>query len=199
MQNLRFPLHFTFKVTTLANDFVATDAGGHTVAYVRQKMLRLKEDIQVYADENRSRELYRIRADRWLDWSAAYAFYDASGRAFGKVARKGWRSLWRAEYGIVDAHGKARYRIREENGWIKVMDGLVGEIPVLGALTGYVLNPSYVVTDRDGASVARIRKRPSFFGRKFRVDRLAPTPGEEDDDRILLGLMMMILLERRRG
>ena len=199
MQDIAYPLTLTFNIATLANDFTATDAHGRVVAYVRQKMLKLKEDIQVYSDESRSRVLYNIRADRWLDWSAAYAFSDEGGRQFGKVARKGWRSLWKAEYEIVDQHDQGRYRIQEENGWIKVLDGLVGEIPFLGYFTGYFLNPSYVVTDHRGQEVARLTKEASFWGRRFIVEKLSPFAGEDDDDRVMLGLMMMILLERRRG
>ncbi|THH37599.1 LURP-one-related/scramblase family protein [Neolewinella litorea] len=198
MQNLKYPLTFTFKIGTLANDFTATDATGRVVAYVRQKMLRLKEDIQIYSNESRSRVLYNIRADRWLDWSAAYAFYDERGTQFGKVARKGWRSIWKAEYEIVDRHDQPQYKVQEENGWVKVIDSLVGEVPGLGLLTGYFFHPSYVVTDRRDREVARLSKLPSFFGRKFRVDKLTEVE-DEDDDRIMLGLMMMILLERRRG
>ncbi len=199
MQEIRYPLTFTFKISTLSNDFTATDDTGRVVAYVRQKMLKLKEDIQIYRDENRREVIYNIRADRWLDWSAAYAFFDAHGREFGKVARKGWKSLWKAEYEIVDDHAQGQYTIREENGWVKVIDQLVGEIPVLGLLTGYVFNPSYLVTDQRGQKVARLSKQPSFFGRKFRVDKLGPPVTGADDDRIMLGLMMMILLERKRG
>ncbi|WP_116108468.1 hypothetical protein [Lewinella sp. IMCC34191] len=198
MQHLRYPLTFTFKVTTLANDFTATDSSGRVVAYVRQKMLRLKENIDIYADEQRSRVIYNIQADRWLDWSAAYAFYDEQGKEFGKVARKGWRSLWKAEYEIIDGHDQGQFKIQEENGWVKVLDGLVGEIPVLGYFTGYFLNPSYLVTDRRGREMARLTKEASFLGRKFTVEKLGPFEGA-DDDRIMLGLMMMILLERRRG
>ena len=199
MQDLRYPLTFTFKIGTLANDFTATDATGRTVAYVRQKMLKLREDIQIYSDESRRRVLYNIRADRWLDWSAAYAFYDEGGREFGKVARKGWRSLWKAEYEIVDDRDRGEYKIQEENGWVKVIDNLVGEIPVLGWFTGYILNPSYLVTDTRGREVARLSKSASFFGRRFSVEKLGPPVEGASDDRLMLGLMMMILLERRRG
>ncbi|MCP9237525.1 hypothetical protein [Lewinella sp. JB7] len=198
MQALHYPLTLTFRITTLANDFTATDAGGRVVAYVRQKMLRLKEDIQIYSDERRSQVLYNINADRWIDWSAAYQFTDARGTPFGKVARKGWRSVWRAEYEIIDQHDRPQYRIREENGWVKVMDSLLGQIPGVGLLSGYVFNPSYLVTDHRDREIARLTKEPSFFGRRFRIDKLGRTE-TDDDNRILLGLMMMILLERRRG
>ena len=85
MQNLQFPIDFTFKVSSFANDFTATDLSGKTIAYVRQKMLKFKEDIQVFSDESKTEVNYAIKADRWLDFSAAYAFYDGSGTYIGKI------------------------------------------------------------------------------------------------------------------
>ena len=198
MQQLRYPLTFSFKLTTLANDFTARDAGGSVVAYVRQKMLKLREHIEVFADEDRSRVNYHIRADSWIDFSAAYAFTDDRGAKVGKIARKGWRSIWKAEYEIIDQHDKLQFHIREENGWVKVADSMLGEIPVLGMLTGYFFNPTYIITDLRDREIARLSKRPTFFGREFEVSKLNQI-NADDDDRIMLGLMMMILLERRRG
>lgn len=198
MQNLQFPIRFQFKISTLANDFVATDATGNMVAYVRQKMFKFKEDISIYQDETRSQVNYTIKADRWLDFSAAYSFFNRDGSKIGKVVRKGWRSLWKAEYQLIDQFEKPQYFIREENGWVKVLDGLLGEIPILGMFTGYVFNPSYLVTDKQGEMIVRMKKQPSFFGREFEIEKLG-TIDNDDDDRIMLGLMMMILLERRRG
>ena len=62
MKDLQFPINFKFKIGTLANDFVATDASGTTVAYVRQKMFKLKEDILIYSNESKSDTLFRIKA-----------------------------------------------------------------------------------------------------------------------------------------
>jgi len=198
MQNLQFPIKFHFKITTLANDFTAVDATGNVVAYVRQKMLKLKEDISIYADETRSKVNYKIKADRWLDFSAVYSFYDENGQEFGKIARKGWRSIWKAEYELIDQFDKIQYHIREENAWVKVMDSFFGEIPILGMFTGYFFNPSYVVTDMNDDEIVTLRKLPSFFGKEFEVEK-ERNIDNDDDDRIMLGLMMMILLERRRG
>lgn len=198
MQNLQFPIRFRFKISTLANDFVATDATGKMVAYVRQKMFKFKEDISIYQDESRSQVNYTIKADRWLDFSAAYSFFDRDGSKIGKVVRKGWRSLWKAEYQLIDQFEKPQYFIREENGWVKVLDGLLGEIPILGMFTGYIFNPSYLVTDKQDQMIVRMKKQPSFFGREFEIEKLGSIDND-DDDRIMLGLMMMILLERRRG
>lgn len=105
------------------------------------------------------------------------------------------KSIWKANYEILDENGLLEYTISEENPWAKVMDGLMGEIPVVSIFTGYLFNPKYIVTTPDGAIVVRLTKEPSFFGRRFRMDKLADIPG--DEERIMPSLML--LLERRRG
>ncbi len=198
MDSLQFPLQLTFKISTLSNDFVAQDANGATVAYVRQKMMRLIEEIQVFSDESRSELTYTIRANKWLDFSASYAFTDRNGKDIGRIARKGWASLWKASYTIFDNTQLKELFVREENPWTKVFDSLMGDIPILNFFTGYFFHPSYAVTRPNGDKIVRLRKVQSFFGRKFVIEKLAHFDKSEEE-RILLGLMMMILLERRRG
>lgn len=198
MKDFQFPIHFHFRISTINNDFTAIDASGQTVAYVKQKLFKFKEDISIYADESQAKLNYRIKADRWLDFSAGYSFFDHDGAEIGKIGRKGWASLWKAHYQIFDKDQNIKFEVREENGWVKVMDGLLGEIPVLGFFSGYLFNPTYIVTDVHGQKAALIKKEPSFWGRKFIVEKLSNLQGHEDDN-IVLGLMMMVLLERRRG
>ena len=198
MKDLKFPINFTFHVTTLSNDFTAKDATGKTVAYVRQKMFKLKEAISIYADESKNNLTHTIKADQWIDFSAAYSFKDAQGREIGKIARKGWASIWKAHYELIDQHQNLQYHIREDNAWVKVLDSVFGNIPILGGFTGYFFNPSYTVTDLQGQDVVQLKKEPSFFGRKFKLSKLKAIDND-DDERIILGFMMMVLLERGRG
>ncbi len=199
MKNNHYPLNLQFKIGTLANDFVIEDASGRGIAYVRQKMFKFIDDISVFGDENRTEQLYRIKANKWIDFSASYSFTDNVDYEIGRVARKGMASLWKASYEIYDKEQKHDFLVREENAWAKVGDAIFGEIPVLGLLTGYLFHPKYAVTRvSDGTIVARLKKEPSFFGRKFSVEKLADF-SETEEERILLSLMMMILLERRRG
>ncbi|MEM7659866.1 MAG: hypothetical protein AAF399_27380, partial [Bacteroidota bacterium] len=165
---------------------------------VRQKMFKLKEAITIYSDESRQQIAYTIAADRWLDFSASYTFKDKDGSEIGKIGRKGWASLWKAHYDIFDQHQQHQYTVREEKPWVKVLDGIFGEVPILGMFTGYFFNPAYIVLDKSEQIVVRLKKEPSMFGRRFQVEKIG-TLDNDDDDRILLGLMMMILLERRRG
>lgn len=192
-----FPLDINFKIGTLSNDFIAKDATGNTVAYVRQKMFKLKEDILIYDGEAKKNVNFRIRANKWLDFSASYLFTDDQEVEIGRVTRKGIRSIWNATYEIYDAAQNHDYTISEENPWIKVLDAVLSEIPILGIFTGYLFNPTYLVKDSNNNVVAKLKKMQSFFGRKFQVQKTGDLG--EAESRILLGLMMMILLERRRG
>lgn len=198
MKELQFPVKFNFNISTLANDFTAKDTTGKTVAYVKQKMFKLKEDITIYDNENKTNINFKIKADKWIDFSTAYSITDNSGNEIGKVARKGWASLWKAHYELIDQNKQPQYDIREENAWVKVLDGVLGQIPILSMFTGYLFNPSYIVTNKRNEKIVRLKKEPSFFGRKFEISKLKEVD-LDDQERIILGTMMMILLERRRG
>lgn len=198
MKDIKYPVDFKFNIGTISNDFVAKDALGIPLAYVKQKMFKLKEDILIYDNEAKSQLNYRIKADKWIDFSAAYSITDKDNKEIGKVARKGWKSIWKTEYELIDQHQKLQYHIREDNAWVKVFDGILGQLPVLGALTGYFFNPSYSVLDLNNNPIVRLKKEASFFGRKFKITKLDDIDAD-DEERIILGLMMMILLERRKG
>lgn len=195
---MNFPLSLSFKLLALANQIYLRDANGNLLGYVKQKMFKLKEDINIFADEGQTQLLFNIKADRMIDWSANYSFTDSRGNHLGSVKRQGMRSLWKANYDVFDSAGNQAYRIHEENGWVKVADALFGELPLVGILSGYVFNPTYLVERTDGTPVVRLKKEPALFEGKFILSNLTQLSTEEET-RIVLGVLMMILLERRRG
>jgi hypothetical protein len=198
MKNLQYPISLVFKISTFTNDFIAKDATDNTFAFVSQKLLRLVEHVDVFSDETKTQKIFQINANKWIDFSACYVFTDGAGAELGRVARKGWASMFKAHYEIFDEKQAQDLVIREENAWVKVADGVLSQVPILNFFTGYLFNPAYVVTRPDGTLVARLKKDASFFGRKFTIQQVADFEHGEES-RILLSLMMMILLERRRG
>lgn len=195
---MNYPIDLTFKLIALASQIYIRDANGQMIGYVKQKLLKLKEDINVFADEGQTQQLFNISADRILDFSANYRFTSANGQVIGSIRRRGMRSIFRANYEIYDASGSQVMAIKEENGWIKVGNALIGEIPIIGMFTGYFLNPAYIVSKIDGTPVARLEKQPAFFESKFRLASLFQL-NAEDETRVLLSVLTMTLLERARG
>lgn len=196
---IHYPLDFKFRISTLSNDFTVTDVRGVNLAYVRQKMFRLKESVQVYKDEKKVDLLYNINANQWLDFNTMYTISEPNGAVVGSVARKGMRSIWKATYNVLDKHNQVKYIIEEESAWVKFWDGLVSEIPLVGMFTGYFLNPAYLIKTVDGKVCFRMKKQSSFFGRKFRLEKVSDNFDTENEMLIISSLMMMLLLERSRG
>ena len=195
---MKYPLTLTFKLLALASQIYVRDANGNLVGYVKQKLLKLKEDINVFADEEQTELMFNIKADRVIDFSAQYNFTDSGGKFLGSIKRQGMRSIWRTHYQIFDAQNQQVLEINEENAWVKVFDALVGEIPVVGIFTGYVFNPAYIVSKTDKSPVVRLQKQPAMFEGKFLVStetQISP----DQESLILLSVLTMTLLERARG
>lgn len=199
MDSFSYPMEFTFKIGTMANDFVAKDSTGKTVAYVRQKMFKLKEAVSVFNDESKSEVMFKINADRWLDYNANYNITKGESEdSIGRVGRRGRKSIWKSHYEIFDNDGELQYSITEENPWAKVWDAMLGEIPVISMFTGYMANPRYAIKNLDEEVILRFKKQPSFFGRRFQLEKVGELE-MDDSERVMVSLMMMSLLERRRG
>lgn len=196
---MNFPLTFRFKIMALAPQIFVEDASAQTVCYVKQRLLRLKEKIEVYEDASKQSLLATIDADRIIDWSARYHFATASGEAIGSVGRRGMRSLWRAHYEItLPGDSSPALTVREENPWTKVLDGIFGDLPIISLFSGYLFHPKYLITRQDGSPVMRMTKEPAFWEGRFKVESLGETSSQEQLT-LTLSLLMMILLERRRG
>lgn len=194
---LAYPLNLSFKLIALSSQIHVTDATGRLVAYVKQQKFKLKEDIGIFSDESQQQLLFRIKADRVIDFNANYTIFTATGQPIGAVRRQGMRSFWKATYEIADPSGAALGLIHEENAWVKVLDGLVGEVPVLGMFTGYFFNPAYLVDFR-GGTVLYVKKQPALIEGKFTVEARAPYAAE-DEALLLCGTIMALILERFRG
>jgi uncharacterized protein YxjI len=194
---LQYPLTLNFKIAALAPQISVTDASGREILYVRQKLLKLRDKIRVFADSSQSQELYEINADRVLDFSANFTFTDPQGRTVGSVQRQGLRSLWKATYEIQAPAGL--YTIVEEQPWLKLIDHYVEEIPIVGMFTGMFFSPTYgIQSSASGQTALRITKHRTFLSRTFRIDNLAGPLPEADEIATLLGTMIMVLHERRR-
>lgn len=197
---MNFPISFRFKLLALAPQIYVTDASGHTICYVKQKLFRFREKVEVFTDDSMQTLLATIEADRIIDWSARYTFKSPQGNVLGAIGRRGVKSLWRAHYDVFTQDGtEPVFTIQEASALVKLLDGIVGEIPIVGAFTGYMLHPSYHAVRRDGnVVVAKLTKRPAFFEGRFELEQIS-TANEGEELALLLSFLMMNLLERTRG
>ena len=195
---MEYPLHMSFKIMALSPQIKVTDSTGETVCYVKQKMFKLKEAVNVFRDESQKVKLCELKADRMIDFSANYHFFDTSGESFGGLRRKGMRSIWKAHYELMDESDQHLATISEENPMAKILDSMLGEIPLMGAFSGYLFHPKYLMSSLNNEPLLRLEKQPAMWEGKFKVDKLADID-PVDELRSLMGFLMMTLLERQRG
>jgi len=189
----QFPLRMSFKVMVVSPQVSVVDAAGKEVLYVKQKAFALKEDVKVFSDQTMTKQLFQIKADKIIDFSANYSITTPEGVKIGAINRKGMKSLWSATYNIFDASGTQVGTLHEENPWIKVLDSFLSQIPFLGML----VNPAYLI-DFKGSTVLYLKKLPAVFEGKFELSK--PGNTSDDDEKLLLpAIIMALMLERLRG
>ena len=199
LQGLQYPLTLTFKIFALASQATVTDANGRVVLYTKQKLFKFREHVEIFTDKTQATKLADIRTKKIIDWSARYVSTAANGSEIGSVGRRGWRSIWKAHYEVFNPGDNAHdFTIQEENAWAKVMDSLLGEIPLLGLLTGFFFHPRYLAARTSGEPAMRLTKQAAFLEGRFLLEKLGPLSPREELN-LFLSFMMLVLLERRRG
>jgi uncharacterized protein YxjI len=198
MNNSSFPLTLRFKLIALAPQVFLEDSNGRLLLYVRQKLLKLKEEVSVFSDEAQNNLAFTIKADRVIDFRARYTITNSAGETVGAIKQRGMRSLWKAHFDVEDAFGRESFFIEEESPLVRMLDGLLGSIPIIGILSGYLFQPTYLVKRVNGGIAMRLKKQPALWEGRFSLTEIAPS---SDSDRQLLALsvVMMTLLERDRG
>ena len=160
--------------------FRVYDGRGRLIGRSRQKAFRLKEDIRVHAADGDA-EILRIQARHIVDFSAAFDVIDpAADRKVGVLRRRGFKSIVRDCWEILDADDHSIGQVIEDRAWVAAARRFLG----------WLVPQNYRVMVRDECA-GTIRQRFNPFVLKLEadfspdVDRTFPRP---------LGLAAVILL-----
>ncbi len=179
-----------FKLLGAAFRLETTD--GRLLAYSRQKAFKLREDIRVYSDEAQTEELLFIQADRMVDWSASYRVTDTqAGEVVGALRRKGWSSMLRDSWEILDEHGTVRGRVVEESSW----KALVRRVVELATL----LLPQTFLIEIDGQVVGTMKQNFLGIPPKFTVDLSDDADGRLPRPLAVATVVLLLAIEGRQS
>lgn len=177
-----------FKI--FGNAFHVYDTAGNVVLYSKQKAFKLREDIRLYTGEDMAVELLTIRARTIIDFGAAYDVMDArTGEKIGAFKRKGWKSLVRDEWVIMDAHDREVGRIAEDSTALALIRRVVDAAALF-------LPQKYHAELASVGTVAFFRQNYNPFVRKLTADFSADVGGRFDRR---IGLAAAILLAAIEG
>lgn len=164
--------------------FRVYDSSARLVLFSEQKAFKLREDIRIYEDESKTKELLAIRTARILDISAIYEVIDSnSGEKIGSLKRKGIKSIVRDEWEIHDPQGMVVGKIEEDS-------------TVLALLRRFLTNliPQAYGFFVQNQKVAEFRQHFNFFVYHATLD-LSADRGQLLDRRLALaaGILLMAI------
>jgi hypothetical protein len=129
------PVANLYRVTPLA---VGETPAGPPIAYVRQKKLKIKEDIRFYADEGETQELFRIKARSILDFGGSrYDVLEGEER-IGLLWHKFLESLIRTAWHVGGPDEQEIAIARERSAPGAIARRLIDYVPYVG---GYIPIP----------------------------------------------------------
>ena len=160
--------------------------------YASMKAFRLKEDIRIYADETMTEPVLTITSPHVIDFSAGYDVYDPrSEEKVGGLRRRGFKSLMRDEWAIVDTADAEVGVIREDS----AVKALVRRFVEAAAL----FLPQQYHAEMEGASVATFRQHFNPFVFRLTADFSADEAGRLDRRLGIAAALLLSVIEGREG
>lgn len=160
---------------------------GQLVLFVEQKMFRPKEDLRLYSDESKAQELLLIQARQIIDWAAAYDVIDSlSGQKIGALRRRGWASLLRDEWEVLDSNDQPFGLLCEDR---------IGRALLRRFLLGSLLPQHYDLLVEQ-SRLASLRQKFTLFGYAMFIDFSPESAGRLDRR---LGIAAAVLLAMIEG
>lgn len=173
----------------LGASFYVDDPSGQVVLYADQKAFKLKEDIRLYTGEDKTQEVLRISARTIFDMSAIYDVFDsATNIRLGALQRRGMKSMFRDEWGILDLSEREVGTIVEDSMVLALIRRFVD-------MATLFMPQKYSVTVQ-GQDVATFTQTKNPLIMKINLDFSADTQGQLDRR---LGIAAGVLLSAIDG
>ena len=170
------------KVFAFAPQFFFLDQNGNTLAYLRKKVFTWKDEIRIFTDPGQTMELLSIKARRIIDWGTAFDVTDSINRQkVGALKRRGWKSLVRKEWTIMDANDQEIGKVQEDSMF-------------LATVRRYLINiiPQSYSFEIGGQSVGTAKQNWNFFAPKMEVD-FTDDPGKRLDRRLVAAAIVLLM------
>jgi uncharacterized protein YxjI len=137
--------------------FHVYDAQDKVVGYCKQKSFRIREDIRIYTDESKSKELLSITTKSIIDFSGTYFINTPDGQTVGMMRRKGLVStFFRDEWEILSPKGEVVAKLREKGGFLSFARRYVDLVSIFSP-------QQFEILRNDGSLAAVLRQHFNIF------------------------------------
>lgn len=128
------------KITAMANKYKVFDGQHQSMhAFAQQKRLAFKEKVTFYADEQKTREIFTLRAEKVMDVHGRYLVEDENGQLVGVFKKEFKKSLFNSTWLLLDSEGNTIYTVRESNQVVATLRRFIDFIPIIGEIGDIVM------------------------------------------------------------
>jgi len=129
---------------------------GRPLLFVKQKKLKIKEDIRFRLDPDREEHLFMIKAKTVFEFRGRHEVLDADGQVIGMIEKDFAKSLLRSHWHVRDAGGSELFEAHEASWPVAIIRRVADMLPdFLAALTWLPFNFVFM---RDGTQVGTYRR-----------------------------------------
>jgi hypothetical protein len=156
------------RITVMINRYEIRAANpdgseGQLLALAEQRRMKIKEEVNFFADESKTRRVFSFKARQRLDVHAEHDVYDEGGQPLGMFSKQFGASLLRSTWNLyapgLEAVGQ------ERNAFIAILRRVWDLIPYLGDIwVPFVFHFDFTDT-RTGAPVMSSQRIPAIRDR----------------------------------
>ena len=169
------------KFFSLGNEYDIKDSNRKLVGFCQEKSLKLRGDLRVFKDEDKTEELFRIKQQNFLDLTGTFQVIDKKNeQTIGYLKRNWTKSLVLGEWIILDG--------QEEPIGKAIEDSLVKEAIRFKGLK--VLPYRYKLYHR-GEKVGVCKERLTLLKNEYKL-QIETELAQDLDNRLLLSLALLI-------
>ena len=170
------------KIFSLAPCFYFQDHLGNALAFLRKKIFTWKDEVRVFTDETQSLELLRIKARKIIDWGTAFDVTDSiNHQKVGVLKRRGWKSVLRKEWTIMDALDQEIGMVREDSMLLAFVRRFIT-----------ALIPQTYTFEIAGQQIGTAKQNWNLFAPKMNVD-FSSDPGKRLDRRLAVAAVVLLM------
>src|SRR5918996_331307 len=129
---------------------------GRTLLYVKQKKLKIKEDIRFRLSPDDDEHVFMIKSKSVFELRGRHEVLDAEGAVIGMLEKDFGRSLLRSHWHVRDASGTEVVEAHEASWGIALLRRVAGLLPEWLSLLAWV--PFNFTLLRDGREAGRYRR-----------------------------------------
>jgi hypothetical protein len=158
------------RFAPIANRYVISTLGpdgrspGEPLAYVEQKRLKVREQIDFFTDETKQVRLLRLQARKVFEFRGMTDVLIPTGQVIGTFKKNFGKSLLRSSWTILAPNGQPVATAEESNVVIAVLRRIWGALPYVGDVP-FFIPFHFDIAYPDGRQIGRYHRIPALRDR----------------------------------